>query len=214
MANRTRPQRDGPGRHDETGRWPELLQIAATTFAERGYQSTSLQDIADRFGVLKGSLYHYIRSKDDLLYEVVRTVFAGGLANLHRLAGADDDHATKLRAVVRGHVLYLIENLVGTTVFLHEFAHLSEERRRSMPVDEYAEVLTGLIRDAQRAGAVRADVDPDLSALALLGATNWVYRWYRPDGGRSPAEIADQYAHVLVDGMLAGRALPNGGLGE
>jgi AcrR family transcriptional regulator len=206
VANRTRPQRAArnpgtPVRQDD-GRWNELLEIAGATFAERGYQSTTLQDIADQFGVLKGSLYHYIRSKDDLLYEVIQAVFTGGLDNLRTLAAADLDPAARLRAIIRGHVLYLIENLVGTTVLLHEFEQLSPERRTTLPVHEYQSVVSDLISDAQRVGAVKSDIDPHLAALAVLGATNWVYRWYREDGGRSASEIADRFAEMLTSGLL------------
>jgi AcrR family transcriptional regulator len=187
----------------DDGRWNELLEIAAATFAERGYQSTTLQDIADQFGVLKGSLYHYIRSKDDLLYEVIQAVFTRGLDNLRTLAAADLEPAARLRSIVRGHVLYLIENLVGTTVLLHEFDQLSPERKATLPIHEYQSIVSGLISDAREAGVVKATVDPHLAALAVLGATNWVYRWYREGGSQSASEIADQFAEILTSGLFA-----------
>lgn len=190
-----------PFRADD-GRWQELLDISARIFARKGYKSTTLQDIADEFGVLKGSLYHYIRSKDDLLFEVVRSVYEKGLANLRAVAEADLDPVESLRAVVRGHVVYLIDNLVETTVLLHEFDQLSDERRAAMPIREYQTLIADLVAEAQAAGRFKPDLDPQLAALAVLGATNWVYRWYRA-GARSPQEIADQYADLLVDGMLA-----------
>jgi AcrR family transcriptional regulator len=203
VVNRRRAARADtapPFRADE-GRWQELLDIAATIFAQKGYKSTTLQDIADEFGVLKGSLYHYIRSKDDLLFEVIRTVFGEGLENLRGLAAADLDPVDRLRAVVAGHVRYLIDNLVKTTVLLHEFDQLSPQRRAEMPIREYQSIIADLISEAKKDPRVKPDVDPQLAALAVLGASNWVYRWYRP-GSRSPDEIADQYADLLVDGML------------
>jgi TetR/AcrR family transcriptional regulator, cholesterol catabolism regulator len=207
VVNRAKPGRatrhsgDAPARQED-GRWNELLAISATSFAEHGYKSTTLQDIADQFGVLKGSLYHYIRSKDDLLFEIVRAVYTRGVDNLRELAAADTDPATRLRSVVRGHVLYLIDNLVETSVLLHEFEQLSEARREQIALHEYSAILADLIEDAQRAGVVRSGVDAQLAALAALGAMNWVYRWYRPDGRRSPAEIADQYAEIVIAGLL------------
>ncbi|WP_063739828.1 TetR/AcrR family transcriptional regulator [Pseudonocardia halophobica] len=210
--NRRRAPRTGtapPFRSDD-GRWQELLDIAARIFARKGYRSTTLQDIADEFGVLKGSLYHYIRSKDELLFEVVRSVYGAGLANLRALAAADLDPVDRLRAVIRGHVLYLTDNLVGTTVLLHEFDQLSDEHRARLPIREYQAVVADLVADAQADPRVKPDLDPRLTALAVLGAANWVYRWYRPDGKRSPDEIGAAYADLLVDGMLirTGAAVP------
>ncbi|MDT7601055.1 MAG: TetR/AcrR family transcriptional regulator, cholesterol catabolism regulator [Pseudonocardiales bacterium] len=192
---------DAPARQED-GRWNELLEISAKSFAEHGYKSTTLQDIADQFGVLKGSLYHYIRSKDDLLFEIVRAVYTRGLDNLRELAAAESDPAARLRSVVRGHVLYLIDNLVETSVLLHEFEQLSTARREQIALHEYSAILAALIEDAQRAGVVKPGVDAQLAALAALGAMNWVYRWYRPDGRKSPAEIADQYAEIVIAGLL------------
>ncbi|MCE3550895.1 TetR/AcrR family transcriptional regulator [Pseudonocardia sp. RS11V-5] len=196
-----------PFRADD-GRWQELLDIAARIFARKGYRSTTLQDIADEFGVLKGSLYHYIRSKDELLFEVVRTVYAGGLENLRELAEAELDPVERLRAVIRGHVRYLIDNLVETTVLLHEFDQLSAENRARLPIRDYQEVVAGLVADAQADPRVKPDLDPQLTALAVLGAANWVYRWYRPDGRRSPDQIGAAYADLLVDGMLTRTGAP------
>ena len=182
MVNRRRSSRadTAPPFRADDGRWQELLDISARIFARKGYQSTTLQDIADEFGVLKGSLYHYIRSKDDLLFEVVRSVYDEGLANLRTVASTDADPVDRLRAVVRGHVIYLIDNLVATTVLLHEFDQLPEECRVRMPIRDYQSLIEGLVVEAKADERVKPEVDPQLAALAVLGATNWVYRWYRP----------------------------------
>jgi AcrR family transcriptional regulator len=203
MSSRIRALPDGIGQDPAAAdsRWPELLKIAAITFAERGYRSTSLQDIADRFGIFKGSLYHYIRSKEDLLYEIMRGVLSDSVADLRKHAGGDGDALDRLRAVLRGHVRHLIGNLAETTVVLHEFGQLSQERQRSLPVDEFHRTFTALIAQGQREGTVAPDLVPELAALALLGSVNHIYRWYRPDGSRSPDEIADQIATVLLRGL-------------
>ena len=203
MSSRIRalPDGTGDGAAAEDSRWPELLRIAATTFAERGYRSTSLQDIADRFGVFKGSLYHYIRTKEDLLYEIMRGVLTASVADLRRHAGGEGDALERLGAVLRGHVRHLIDNLAETTVVLHEIGQLREERRRSLPVDEFHRTFTALIAQGQREGTVAPELVPELASLALLGSVNHIYRWYRPGGAHTPDEIADQFAAVLLRGL-------------
>ncbi|MFC5748474.1 TetR/AcrR family transcriptional regulator [Actinomadura rugatobispora] len=204
MVNRRRAPRTDtapPFRADD-GRWQELLEISARIFARKGYRSTTLQDIADEFGVLKGSLYHYIRSKDDLLFEVIKSVFGDGLQNLRTLAEADLDPVERLREAVRGHVLHLVDNLDETTVLLHEFDQLSDARQTKLAIREYQTIFAHLIAEAKSDPRVKPDIDPELTALAVLGTANWIYRWFRPDGRHTAVEIADFYAEFLVDGML------------
>ena len=189
--------------HQADGRWEELLHISAQTFAERGYSATRLQDIADRFGVLKGSLYHYIRSKDDLLFEVIRSVYLGGLDNVRAIADADHpDARTKLLAIVRGHVRYVIDNLTEITVFLRDLEHLSQERRDTLPLHDYTAITTTAIAAAQSAGYVQAHLDPHLAAMTVLGAGNWVYRWFRHDGPRTSDVVVEQCADILIGGLM------------
>lgn len=194
---------DRQGARSDDGRWAELVRIATEVFAERGYTQTGLQEIAERFGVLKGSLYHYFRNKDDLLWEIVRSVYMDGVSRMSEVVAGEKDPLTRLRAIVRFHVLYVIENLTAITVFLHDLEHLSPERRRELPVDDYAAITTQAIADAQRSGVIRDDIDPALAALTILGAGNWVYRWYDASGSHSPTEIADQMSATLVDGLLS-----------
>jgi TetR/AcrR family transcriptional regulator, cholesterol catabolism regulator len=211
VVNRRRERADTAPPHSDDGRWQELVDTAARVFAAKGYRSATLQDIADEFGVLKGSLYHYIRSKDDLLDAVIRSVLDVGLARLREEAAVDRDPVERLREIVRAHVLHLVDNLVGTTVLLHEFDQLPPERQVTVPIREYQEVLEAQVDAARADPRVRSDVDPHLSALAILGATNWVYRWYRPGGSRTPEQIADYFAATLVDGLLDPAALAGPG---
>lgn len=183
-------------------RWKELLEVAARMFARHGYAATSLQQIADEMGMLKGSLYYYISSKEDLLYEVIKEVFTGGYENFQALAGQGGDAVTRLQRALEGHAVYLIENLTATTVFLHEFDRLSAERRAEFAARDYVALVRDLIRIGQDQGGFRADLDPTLAALSALGAINWIYRWYHP-GSRAPREIGQELAAISVRGMLA-----------
>ena len=125
-----RAQRRGGGeRKPREERWSELIEVATDVFYAKGYDAASLQDIADRLGMLKGSLYYYIQSKEDLLYDVIKAVHEEGLANIESLAAGEGDPLERLRHVIIGHIEHECRNLTKTAVFLHELQALSPERQ-------------------------------------------------------------------------------------
>ncbi len=202
-------RRSGGERKPREERWAELIEVATQVFYEKGYDGASLQDIADRLGMLKGSLYYYIQSKEDLLFEVISAVHRDGLAVIRRRADAPGNPLERLEGVIVGHVEHTCRNLVPTAVFLHELAALPAERRKEVLGSEHAYqgVFRDLIEQAQRDGLVRADVEPRLAALSVLGQTNWVYRWFRPGGRFSPETIGAQLADMAVRGIASDTAL-------
>ncbi|GAA3976819.1 TetR/AcrR family transcriptional regulator [Thermobifida alba] len=208
MANPTglAGRRSAAERKPRKERWAELIETATQVFYERGYEAASLQEIANRIGMLKGSLYYYIQSKEDLLFEVVNEVHQKGLAVVTALAqGPSPSPLERLHRVIRGHVEHTCHNLVPTAVFLHELSALPEDRRRQVLGDKhsYQGVFRSLIEEAKAAGEVREDVDPKLAALSILGSANWVYRWYRPDGEFSAQQIASHLAETAIRGIAS-----------
>jgi AcrR family transcriptional regulator len=181
----------------------EILEAAARVFHEKGYESTSIQDIADSVGILKGSLYYYITSKEDLLYEIIQGVHQEALKNLDLIASLEGTALQKLRAFVVVHVRHNAENLVRMGVFFKDFRSLSPERRRIIVAerDRYDAFVRGLIRAGQEEGTICPDLHPKLTGITILGMLNWIYQWYRPDGEMSAAEIAIDYADFVVAGV-------------
>src|ERR1041384_7707134 len=115
-----RAQRRGGGeRKPREERWSELIEVATDVFYAKGYDGASLQDIADRLGMLKGSLYYYIQSKEDLLFDVISSVHRDGLAVIRARADLPGDPLQRLENVIVGHVEHTCRNLVPTAVFLH-----------------------------------------------------------------------------------------------
>jgi AcrR family transcriptional regulator len=184
-------------------RQQEILEAAARVFHEKGYESTSIQDIADAVGILKGSLYYYIRSKEDLLYEIIQGIHEGALANVERIDSMDGNALQKIRAFVVAHLTFMAQNPVKMGVFFHDFRSLGDERRREIIAarDIYDRRLRGLIEQGKKEGVICPDVDPKVAALAAMGSMNWLYQWYRPGGRQSVPQIAAGFADFIVAGL-------------
>ena len=188
-------------------RQQEILEAAARVFHEKGYESTSIQDIADSVGILKGSLYYYITSKEDLLFEIIQDVHEEALKNLDRTAAVDGDALQKIRAFVVIHFTHNAVNLVKMAVFFQDFRSLNGKRRQ-MIVEErdlYDNFLRDLIRQGQHEGIICPDIEPKLAAITVLGMMNWIYHWYSPGGELSAAVIANAYADFVVAGLACDR---------
>ncbi|CDO35169.1 TetR/AcrR family transcriptional regulator [Novosphingobium sp. KN65.2] len=190
----------GKGRTD---RWPELLEAAAELFAEKGYDGTSLRDIADRLGMLKGSLYHYISGKSDLLVHVMREAHRRGLRSIAALAREEGPAIERLEAIVVAHARYVCTERVFTAGFFEARRHLPEARAVEFAADErdYRLRVEALIVRGQDEGALRTDLDPKLTALCLLGFLNSLHLWVRPNGVHSIRRICDHAVMLGLDGL-------------
>ena len=178
----------------------ELTRIAARLFAERGYQGTSLADLAEELGMQKPSLYHHIESKEDLLWEVAWE----GAKAFHAALDAvpADAHVTaRIRLALRGHLAVVAGQLDVATVFVREWRYLAGERRERFLAERhrYEERVRDLFREGVEQSELRTDLDVSTAALLFLSAANWAYVWLRP--GADTDGLADRVYAVLLDGM-------------
>ena len=183
-----------------SARREELTRIAARLFAERGYQGTSLADLAEALGVQKPSLYHHIASKEDLLWEVASEGAEAFHAALDAVP-ADAPATERIRLALRAHLAVVAAQLDVATVFVREWRYLEGERREEFVAERrrYEERVRELFREGVERGELRADLDAATAALLFLSAANWAYTWLRP-GGDTEA-LADRFLGVLLDGM-------------
>jgi AcrR family transcriptional regulator len=186
----------------------EVLDAAARVFHRQGYELTSIQDIADEVGILKGSLYYYIDSKEDLLYEIIMDAHEDALANMRR-AEIAGDALQKIRAFVMAHITYNVKNLTRVGVFLHDFRSLNPEHRKRIVEarDVYDHQLRSLIDEGQKEELVCPDVESKYASLAVLGMSNWVYQWYQPRGRLKGDEIAQHFADFVLAGLACDRSI-------
>jgi AcrR family transcriptional regulator len=183
----------------------EMLLAAAELFYEKGYAATSTADIAARMGIQRGSVYYYFDTKEGLLLELIQDVYARALESMERITATAAGPVEKLRALIVDHVVGFTTHLISGAIVLNESHSLSPENRERLRRDAHAyeRGMLELIVEGQRSGDIRRDLDARLSCMAVLGAANWVHRWYRPDDEAPPEEVARQFADLLLSGMVA-----------
>lgn len=183
----------------------EIMQAAIHLFQQKGYHATSMQDIADAVGLQKGSLYHYIAGKEDLLVVIMHDALSQYNARLAQIRELDLPVRQRLELAVKAHVKGIAENLGMLTIFLRESYALNPEQQRviSEESDRYNEMFEALFAEGVASGELR-HLDPKVSTRVVLGACNWLYRWYRPDGALSIDQLADTFVDLLFNGIAAG----------
>jgi AcrR family transcriptional regulator len=188
-----------------TLRAQQILEVAERMFHRQGYAQTSMEDIARETGLLKGSLYYYVKSKDDLLFRVVDDVHTVAQTQLDgaRLR-ADLPPLGRLLLFVESQVRYNATHVTRVAVYHHEWRSLDTERRRGVRAKrrEYDLGLIELIEEARDAGEISNAGDSRLAAMSVLAVICWPYTWYR-EGSVAPEELAS-YCSTFVRAALGG----------
>jgi AcrR family transcriptional regulator len=182
----------------------ELLALAARMFAERGFLATTVRDIADAAGILSGSLYHHFDSKESMVDELLSTFQEELFGHYDEILASGDDARTKLERAVRVSFAAIDEHPHEVAIFQNDAAHLGQFERFGYLADrneQSRQVWVTLLDEGVRTGVLRADLDVTLT-YRFIRDTVWVaVRWYRPGGGLSHADVADQYVRILLDGI-------------
>jgi TetR/AcrR family transcriptional regulator, cholesterol catabolism regulator len=184
----------------------EIIDAAAEIFHRKGYSETSVQDIAEAVGILKGSLYYYIDSKEDLLFQMLLEVHEGAKSVVEETSQLEGSALQRLRAYVQAHVEYNARNISKIAVYYHDFGLLAAKRKKAIMEQRhyYESFVVGLIEEAQAEGDVAKSANPALLANAIFGVANWIYTWYRPSGSASPEYLGELYSELIVNGLTSG----------
>jgi len=183
----------------------QILKTATRIFCEKTYHGTTLQEIADAVGMLKGSLYYYITSKEKLLANIILDALHTLNEDLVWVENADLTPVERLRQIVREHVKFNAKYREAGTLFLTERNVLSslEEMDKMMEIfDRRDKLVDRTLREAIEMGVYRP-VDIRITSLAIVGLCNSVLFWYRPSGRLSYDEIADAFFKLLHQGLSA-----------
>ena len=198
------------GTRDVVDSRQEILRTAARLFQQRGYDATSMNDVASALKLSKGGLYHHFQSKDEILFEIMNHAMEITqemvVAPVRRIVGPEE----RLRALIRLHIeVVLSPRDREITVMLHENHPLPPTLRKRINArkKEYIHFVESLITDvqtnAQRGRPTKGAVSPRAAAFALLGMINWIYQWYKPEGDLQAKNLVPQFTDLVFGGILA-----------
>lgn len=180
---------------------PERLLGAATRlFAEKGFESTSVQEVVAAAGVTKGAMYHYFDSKDDLLYQVYARVLRMQTERLEEIADRDLPLDERLHTAAADVVATTTANLDDSTIFFRSMHQLAPEKQRTVRAERrrYHERFRAMVEEGQRLGLFRDEVPADLVVDFFFGSVHHLGTWYRPDGALSGEEVGRHFADLLL----------------
>jgi AcrR family transcriptional regulator len=182
----------------------ELQRVATELFRERGFHATSMQDLAEALGLNRGSIYHYIAAKDDLLWTIVSDALDRLVACVRPELDGEGSGEARVRRAIAAHLRFAANNLNELSLLQIELRSLPPERRQVLVErrDAYEAHWRRAIADGIVDGSFR-QLDVRLAGFIVLSTCNWFTQWYRPDGPLTVEELAGTLADLLVGGLCA-----------
>jgi AcrR family transcriptional regulator len=189
-------------------RLAEVYRAAAQIILRKGYDATSVNDIANALGMTKAGLYHYISGKKELLYDIM----SFGLDELrdecvipaHSIA----DPAERLHFTIRKHAQLVTRGQGAITILVDEITALTPAQNRKITARkrDYFDKLRDTLNELKAEGKLQQDIDVTTATFSILGMINWLSRWYRPDGPLTPDQIGEEISKIVLYGLISPEA--------
>src|SRR5437660_11890666 len=194
-----------------------ILRASARIFAEKSYHSTSMRDISRATGVSLAGLYHYCKSKEELLFLIQDHCFGRVLERLEERLQGESDPIAKLRIFVDNHLSFFAANMDEMKVLSHEAESLNGDLHEHVSTRkrQYTRTARKILSEVIAAGSARAPrrngqlkrnarrVDITVATYALFGMMNWIYNWYDPRGKLSVSQLVDNITRLFLSGFLS-----------
>lgn len=183
----------------------QVAQAAVELFAEKGYANTSVQEVVERAGVTKGAMYHYYRSKDDLLFGIYERMLTLQREHLDEIVARGLPTTETLRTACIDVVETSIDALPEGTVFFRSVHMLSPERQQEVTRRRraYNDVFAGIITRGQAEGSYRDDIPIAVLVANFFSDVHYLSNWYSPTGAESKTRVAEQLTDLFLKGIQA-----------
>ena len=188
-----------------------ILRTSARIFAEKSYHSTSMRDISRATGVSLAGLYHYCKSKEELLFLIQDHCFGRVLSRFEQRIKGIDDPFEKLRIFIDNHLSFFAANMAEMKVLSHEAESLAGDMHKhvSGKKEKYARQARKILRDIQEQSPNSpARIDLTVATYSLFGMMNWIYNWYDSSGKLSVNQLVDNMTRLFVNGFLSTEEAP------
>jgi AcrR family transcriptional regulator len=182
-----------------------ILDVAVRVFRERGYDGSTLDDVARAAGITKASIYYHVRSKEELLARGVGRALDALFAVLDERPAKRGPSVVRLRYIVHRTIEITVDQLAEVALLLRVRGNTPVERRIMERRRTFDHLIARLMRNAQRQGDLRSDIEPRLATRLLFGMMNSVTEWYRPGGGLDAPDVAEAVFRIAFEGMEQNR---------
>jgi len=181
----------------------EMIQSAAEVFAEKGYNGTTMEDIAAKLLMTKGSVYYYFKDKQDLLFQMQQTLLNKSISYIQDILQQDLSTERKMKQALKTHITFILKDRASFELMIKPELYFTEEQQSVLQkqMDMYSDCFDQLIKE----GVERQlfyPVEIKITRNILLGAVNHVLHWYSPSGQKSISEIADLISEYLLRMLL------------
>jgi TetR/AcrR family transcriptional regulator, cholesterol catabolism regulator len=191
------------------GRLAEVYRAAAQIILRKGFDATSVNDIANALGMTKAGLYHYINGKKELLFDIMNFGLDELDEEVAAPARAIADPEARLRFMIASHARLVTRGQGAITILVDEITALTPAQNRKITrrKREYFDCLRDLLNELKASGKL-ADVDTTAATFSLLGMINWLSRWFRQDGALTPERAAAEITKIALHGILRSEPRP------
>jgi AcrR family transcriptional regulator len=202
---------ESPSKYDQ--KLVHVLKTSAAIFAEKGYHSTSIRDIARATKMSLSGLYYYFKSKDELLFLIQDYCFGTVIDDCLRLLAGVEDPVHRLKLLIENHLNYFVNNMNEMKVLSHEANSIGGDflKRVNSKKRQYVDLAMGLLEEIARKQGVKG-VDIRVATFSLFGMMNWIYNWYNPRKDVDVAGLSQNITRIFLSGFLGDKCLEAGRL--
>ena len=182
----------------------EIIDSAARLMRAHGYNGVSLRALASEMNLTEPALYYYVTSKEELLYAILNRGIERAVELLETFDPQDAPVSVQLKRIMFSFTKGILEDVDAFTVYFQDKNKLSAEYQANLTAKErrFVHLVAGVIQQGIENGDCRADAHPVVTALTLIGASAWTYKWYGPEGPLTQEQVSEQIATTCIESCL------------